>query len=64
MNNKLLIPFLLFLVLFSSCVNEKPLKRIIDESLAFSVRQYSLMADAMNERSELLPRTIDTRALW
>lgn len=60
MNNKLLIPFLLFLVLFSSCVNEKPLKRIIDESLAFSVRQYSLMADVMNERSELLPRTIDT----
>lgn len=32
---------------------------IIDESLSFAVGQYSLMADVMLEKPDLLPRTID-----
>lgn len=60
MKNRFIFHGLVFMLVFSSCVKEKPLKNIIDESLAFSVRQYSLMADIMEEKPDLLPRTIDT----
>lgn len=60
MNKSLLLPSLFILIIFSSCNKEKPMKTIIDESLAFSVSQYSLMADVMKNKPDLLPRTIDT----
>ena len=45
---------------FSSCSKQKPMSRLIDESLAFSMEQYALMYDVMKENPGLLPRTIDT----
>ncbi len=60
MNKNFLLPSLFILIIFSSCSKEKPMKTIIDESLAFSVSQYSLMADVMRNKPDLLPRTIDT----
>jgi unsaturated chondroitin disaccharide hydrolase len=55
--------FLVFVVALSailiSCNKEKPLDRIVDESLAFAMNQYSLMADVMKDKPDLLPRTID-----
>ena len=47
MNTKFIVPVYFVMVLFFSCTREKPMKTVIDESLAFSVRQYSLMADVM-----------------
>jgi len=35
------------------------MNKVIDESLAFSARQYTLMAEALNNKPDLLPRTID-----
>jgi unsaturated chondroitin disaccharide hydrolase len=60
MKTKLLIAEIVCLLVFSSCTKEKPLEKIIDESLAFSLKQYSLMADVMKDKPDLLPRTIDT----
>jgi hypothetical protein len=60
MKTKLLIAEIVCLLVFSSCTREKPLEKIIDESLAFSLKQYSLMADVMKDKPDLLPRTIDT----
>ena len=60
MNKKILIPVIFIIVLFFSCTREKPINKVIDESLAFSLRQYSLMADVMKNKPDLLPRTIDT----
>jgi hypothetical protein len=60
MKTKLLIAEIVCLLIFSSCTREKPLEKIIDESLAFSLKQYSLMADVMKDKPDLLPRTIDT----
>jgi len=48
-----------FFLVFSSCNEEKPMKKIIDESLSFAVKQYSLMYDVMKDQLELLPRTTD-----
>jgi hypothetical protein len=59
MKNKLLITVFAFLVIFSSCNKEEPLNKIIDKSLAFSAKQYTLMADVMKDKPDLLPRTID-----
>ena len=59
MKNRLLLSGFAFFVILSSCNKEKPLKKIIDESLAFSAKQYTLMADVMKEKPGLLPRTID-----
>jgi hypothetical protein len=59
MKNKLLITVFAFLVIFSSCNKEKPLNKIINKSLAFSAKQYTLMADVMKDKPDLLPRTID-----
>ena len=59
MKNKLLITGIAFSIIFSSCNKEKPLEKIIDESLAFSVKQYTLMAGVMKDKPDLFPRTID-----
>jgi unsaturated chondroitin disaccharide hydrolase len=59
MKNRLLITGFAFFVILSSCKKDKPLNKIIDESLAFSAKQYSLMADVMKNKPDLLPRTID-----
>ena len=59
MKNSLIITGFTFFVILSSCNNEKPLNKIIDESLSFSARQYALMADVMKVKPDLLPRTID-----
>ncbi len=54
------IPAILFLVFCISCKKQKPMEKIIDESLAFALEQYSQMADIMKDKDDLLPRTIDT----
>jgi hypothetical protein len=59
MKNKLLLTCIAFSVIFSSCNKEKPLNKIINRSLAFSAKQYTLMADVMKDKPDLLPRTID-----
>ncbi|HOB84549.1 MAG TPA: glycoside hydrolase family 88 protein [Bacteroidales bacterium] len=56
--NILLISVILIVV--SSCNKPKTIDKIIDESLAFSMKQYSLMYDVMKEKPDLLPRTLDT----
>jgi unsaturated chondroitin disaccharide hydrolase len=55
-----IIHCLVISVSISSCIKEKPIKTVIDESLAFSVSQYNLMTDVMKEKDDLLPRTVDT----
>ncbi|MBN1431931.1 MAG: glycoside hydrolase family 88 protein [Methanomicrobiaceae archaeon] len=47
------------LVSIVSCKKDKPLDKIIDESLAFAIDQYTVMADVMMGKADLLPRTID-----
>jgi hypothetical protein len=60
MKNRLIIAGIMCSVILSSCIKVKPLKAVIDESLAFSVKQYNLMTDVMKEKPDLLPRTVDT----
>jgi unsaturated chondroitin disaccharide hydrolase len=51
---------ILFVLFFTgSCAFEKPLDRVIDESLTLSVQQYNLMTNIMREMPDQLPRTID-----
>jgi hypothetical protein len=50
----------LYLILLMSCSKEKPMQKIIDNSLDLAVNQYTLMADVMKDKSDLLPRTLDT----
>jgi len=52
--------FAAVIIVFSSCSKQKPMGKIIDESLSFSLKQYALMYDSMKEKPDLLPRTIDT----
>lgn len=54
------IPVILFLVFCISCKQQKPMDKVIDESLSFAVKQYSMMADVMVDKDDLLPRTTDT----
>jgi unsaturated chondroitin disaccharide hydrolase len=60
MKIRLLITGIVTSVIFISCTKEKPLKTVIDSSLAFSSKQYSLMIDIMKDKPDLLPRTVDT----
>ncbi len=56
-------PFRIFsfcLIVFASCSKPKPMDKVIDDALSFSVRQYTLMADVMKDKPDLLPRTLDT----
>jgi rhamnogalacturonyl hydrolase YesR len=59
MKHRSLAVLLSILLLFTSCAKEKSMDKIIDESLAFSLDQYKLMASVMKEQPELLPRTLD-----
>jgi unsaturated chondroitin disaccharide hydrolase len=47
------------LILIGSCNSEKPIDKVIDESLAFSVQQYNLMTSVMKDKPDQLPRTLD-----
>jgi unsaturated chondroitin disaccharide hydrolase len=55
--NTILIVALFFAVV--SCSQQKPLKKVIDESLNFAVKQYSLMYDVMKDKPDQLPRTLN-----
>lgn len=48
------------MIAFPSCRKQEPIEKIIDESLAFSVKQYTLMTEVMKDMPDLLPRTIDS----
>ena len=60
MKNFIPVLFVSVLLIFSSCKSQKPMGKIINESLSFSLKQYGLMADVMKEKPDLLPRTLDT----
>jgi unsaturated chondroitin disaccharide hydrolase len=59
MKTRIFFLFLTIILFVSSCTKEKPMEKVIDESLAFSVKQYSLMTAVMKEKPDLLPRTLD-----
>lgn len=59
MKHSLSIIIIALSLLVLSCMKEKPMSKIIDESLAFSVKQYALMTDVMKDMPDRLPRTID-----
>lgn len=50
----------LIMIGFLSCNKPATMDRIIEESLSFAMKQYTLMYDVMKTRPDLLPRTIDT----
>lgn len=60
MKTRLLIAGIVYSLILSSCARERPLNTVIDESLAFSVKQYNLMTEVMKNKPDLLPRTVDT----
>jgi unsaturated chondroitin disaccharide hydrolase len=60
MKNFLITLMLFTLLVFASCGKQKPADKFIDDALSFSVKQYTLMADVMKDKADLLPRTIDT----
>jgi unsaturated chondroitin disaccharide hydrolase len=47
------------LLIIISCGSEKPIDKVIDESLSFAVKQYKLMTDTMMTKPGQLPRTIN-----
>ena len=57
---KTIILFTAVFIAFSSCNKPETMDKVIDESLAFSLKQYALMYDVMKGKPDLLPRTIDT----
>jgi hypothetical protein len=63
-NNLIMKKNLIFLtcliLLLLSCNREKPMDKIINESLSLAVSQYTMMAEVMKEKPDLLPRTLDT----
>jgi len=52
------IAAIIFIV--ASCSGPKPIDKVIDDALSFSVKQYTLMAEQMKDKPGLLPRTTDT----
>jgi unsaturated chondroitin disaccharide hydrolase len=52
--------FIVILLIIISCGREKPIDKVIDETLAFSVKQYSLMTDTMKNKPDQLPRSINS----
>jgi unsaturated chondroitin disaccharide hydrolase len=60
MKIRLLIAGIVTSVILISCARERSLKTVIDRSLAFSLKQYSLMLEIMKDKPDLLPRTVDT----
>lgn len=51
------LPVFLLVLMLASCQDEKPVIKVIDESLNFSMDQYRLMTDVMKEKPGLLPRS-------
>jgi hypothetical protein len=60
MKRTYLLSLLVTALLIISCNREKPIGKVIDESLKFSLDQYKLMTDVMKSRPDQLPRTIDS----
>jgi unsaturated chondroitin disaccharide hydrolase len=60
MKNSLIILLITSLIVIASCNKPKPMEKVINDALSFSVKQYTLMADVMKDKSDLLPRTLDT----
>lgn len=52
---------IIFLAILFSCAREKPIAKVIDESLAFSVQQYWNMYEVMKEKPGQLPRTLNDK---
>ena len=63
MKIRITLLFASMMLLSASCGNEKPIDKVIDESLSFAVKQYSLMTDTMNNKPDQLPRTITAEGL-
>jgi unsaturated chondroitin disaccharide hydrolase len=59
MKTRFMLLFTAILLITVSCGREKPIDKVIDESFAFSVKQYGLMTDTMKHKPDMLPRTID-----
>jgi len=59
MKNRFAIVLISILFMISSCSREKSITKIIDDSIAFSVKQYSLMTNVMKEKEGQWPRTLD-----
>jgi unsaturated chondroitin disaccharide hydrolase len=59
MKNRFVFIFSSILLILTACAKDKPMTKVIDESLAFSVDQYKLMTDVMKDIPDQLPRTID-----
>jgi hypothetical protein len=53
------ILLIIIILILASCNQKEPIDRVIDEALAFSAEQYSLMTAVMKEKPGQLPRTID-----
>jgi hypothetical protein len=56
---KNLLLFALISLLLIAC-GEKPIDKVIDQSLTVSMEQYMKMYDVMKDKTGLLPRTLDT----
>jgi unsaturated chondroitin disaccharide hydrolase len=48
------------LFILTSSAQKKPMDKVINDALSFSMKQYTLMADVMKDKPDLLPRTTDT----
>lgn len=59
MKNKLTAAVLTCLFIFTACHNQKLINNIIEESLSFAVKQYTMMGDVMKDKPGLVPRTTD-----
>ena len=59
MKNSLKIIAISLVVVLFSCSGKKSIDATIVESLAFSAKQYSLMAEVMKDKPGLLPRSIN-----
>ena len=61
MKRILQLSFLLLIISGLSCRNEKPIAKVIDGSLTFSVNQYKLLAESMKGLTDQLPRSLDEK---
>jgi rhamnogalacturonyl hydrolase YesR len=57
MKNGFILILLFSLLLVTSCFENKPINKIVDESLAFSLEQYDLMTEVMKDKPDRLPRS-------
>ena len=60
MKNLLFCALIAALMFFSSCNKSKPIEKVIDDALNFSVKQYTLMTVVMKDKPDLFPRSLDT----